>query len=402
MNRHLLSGGLKVLTGSILQGVVRLAAGVAVARLAGPERQGTFALALTCINTGAVVLGFGLDYANMYLLGPRPEIAGFVASNSIAVGLVAALLGVVWSTGFALLVPGGLDGDASPVLQVLLLATGIGTLALQQSGQSLALGLRRLVALGVAGLIGGCVWLAAAQLVASRGVVPLLVGWIASTAIVPLYLLGCEVWRHGAALDRQTMTEQLRFGVRTVPAAIFRSLNLRLTLFLSAAYLPIAEVGIYAFVVSLAEAVLMVPSALGQVVLVAVAGRQSRDVERPVRLYLAVVLLPLLGAAAVAVSGGPGLALLAGNRYAAGATAFAVLLLGASFHGVGLIRLHVLMGSGHPGAAWRAQGVALIATAALGFVLVPRFGMLGAAATTLLAYAVFAAYLLMARFDARH
>ncbi len=390
-----------MLVGSVLQGVVRLAAAALVARLAGPERQGTFALALTCINIGAVVLGLGLDYANMYVLGARPERAGIIASNSLVVGVAASLLGVAWSTGFALLVPSGLEPSASSVVQVLLLALGIGALAIQQAGHSLAIGLRRPVAMGFAGLTGACVWLATARYFSDQGIVPLLVGWIASAAIAPVILLGREIWHYGFVFERVTMVEQLRYGLRTIPAAIFRSLNLRLTLFLTAAFLPIADVGVYALILSLAEAVLLIPSALGQVALVAVAGQHDASAETPMPLYLAAMALPLVAASVVAIAGEAGLALLAGTRYSAGAGAFAVLLLAAAFHGVGLIRLHVLMGLGHPEAAGRAQGIAVVVTAAAGFMLVPRFGMLGAAMTTLLTYAAFAVYLLTARVSVR-
>ncbi len=383
----------RVLAGSVLQGGIRLVAAAVVAREGGPETQGGFALAQSCVVTGAVVLGLGLDYANMYFAGMKSERASAIAAHSLLVAGGAALAGALWAATFVHFVPQSVAGEVSHLLGVTLLAAATGVLALQQSTQAMALGLNRTLSVGLAGSVGALAWLVLAAPSARAGGTALLVAWMTASLIPSAWHLSSVARTAGIRADSTLLREQLAYGLRTVPAALFRSFNLRLTLFLTGAFLPLADVGVYGFVVTLAESVLVLPIALGQVTLVVVAGG-NYDPRRSRLPYFAAAAVPLLIGVACAIAGARGLELIAGARYASGAPALTVLLGAAALHGIGMIRLHQLMGAGRPMVASSAQGVALLATAAGGFLLVPRWGMMGAAVTTLLTYTVFAAFLL--------
>ena len=177
----------------------------------------------------------------------------------------------------------------------------------------------------------------------------------------------------------------LRYGAAGHVGTVIQNLNYRVDVFVVALFLTTTDVGVYAVAVSLAEGLLLLPNAMGAVVMQRAALRRTG--------YRATAVTLRLGLA-VAVTGGLGLA--AGSRWLvpavfgdefSGATSAIVALL------PGIVALVVwktlvndLAGRGHPGIKSISAGVALIATLSGGLLLIPPFGIVGAAAASSAAY----------------
>jgi O-antigen/teichoic acid export membrane protein len=104
------------------------------------------------------------------------------------------------------------------------------------------------------------------------------------------------------------------------------------------------------------------------------------------------LLLAGLGAAAVAgawIAGEFLLELVFGQAYGVGAAALPVILAASTVHALGIMKLHQRLGEGDPWAATLAQVVALVGTLVAGLILVPEYGLLGAATTNLITYVLF-------------
>ena len=386
--------GMLVLGGMLALALAKAFALWLIARTLGPEAQGGFSLALTGMSLGAIVLGVGQEYAGSFVVGRDPNQAGAAMGNMLALAGAAAVVSPLLGYLFAMAFPQAIYGYSdNPVLGASMLGLGAVLLQANDGFRAIAVGLERFSLISRSNILWGCGWAVAvlsAVALGPRGVLP---AWILASVIgFGALFLPMIYKRTNLVLSREVFRRQISFGARTLPGSIARAVNLRLSLYFIAATLSPTEVGIYGVALSLAEMFLYIPSAVGQVMLGrASAQRQDGGANRLV--YKAVLGLGLAGTLLAAVAGEWLLGLVFGDVYAAGGTATAILLLASTIHALGLMKLHEVLGHGDPAAATAVQLLTLCFTAAGAFLLVPRFGIIGAALATLVAYSAFTCYL---------
>jgi O-antigen/teichoic acid export membrane protein len=344
---------------------------------------------------GAVVFSVGCDYANAFVVGRQPAKVLQVVWNTVWVALAVSFLVPLWTLGFVKLFPQTLLGLGSlGWLGFALFAASTVLLSLQQGMQAATIGLELYNLVARANLLSGVLWAIGALITVHISYAAVLAAWTLSLAIVPLYYMHV----HGANLlrpsrmDRSLLRQQLHFGIRTVPGGIARSLNMRATLYMCSAFLSPADVGVYGLMLTLAETMLYLPNALSQIILGTSAARKTRASEYH-GLY-ALLAFAGLGASLLAFGfGGSILSAVFSPAYARGSVALGILFLAVTAHSLGLMHLHHLYGSGNPLAATTGQIIALVLTLVGGRIIIPHYGMMGAAASSLLTYAGFSTYL---------
>jgi len=149
-------------------------------------------------------------------------------------------------------------------------------------------------------------------------------------------------------------------------------------------YTGLGAVGLFVAAVTIAEMAVQLPPLLLSALLPRFSeqyGLGERD--RMHRLYrtttalIALVIVPLcVGLAAIAPVLVP---LLFGDEFAGAVPVASVLLIAAALSSLGVTTLYLLQSIGKTGFLLMSNGVGLIGTIALGFILVPRFGLMGAA-----------------------
>lgn len=196
--------------------------------------------------------------------------------------------------------------------------------------------------------------------------------------------------RTAAPLTPSDRRQVLHFGGTVVVADALQMANYRIDLFILAAFVPVADIGVYAVAVALAEMLWQLPQAVSRSMLPRiVAGQLDRAGVSRISLGLGVV------AAGLGVVGWLMTVRLVepvfGADFAAVPLVLAVLLPGV-----------VLVSAAKPFAAWtiscglprrnlKASAVGFLVVILGNVVLVPRFGILGAAAASTLAYGAVAA-----------
>lgn len=196
--------------------------------------------------------------------------------------------------------------------------------------------------------------------------------------------------RAAAPLTPSDRRQVLHFGGTVVVADALQLANYRIDLFILAAFVPVADIGVYAVAVALAEMLWQLPQAVSRSMLPRiVAGQLDRARVSRISLGLGVV------AAGLGVVGWLMTVRLVepvfGADFAAVPLVLAVLLPGV-----------VLVSAAKPLAAWtiscglprrnlKASAVGFLVVILGNVVLVPRFGILGAAAASTLAYGSVAA-----------
>jgi O-antigen/teichoic acid export membrane protein len=191
--------------------------------------------------------------------------------------------------------------------------------------------------------------------------------------------------------------EALAMGARGQVGNILQFLNLRLDLLLVPALLNLASAGVYLIAIRVSEVVTQVASSAATFLFAHVAAQADRRAtwvtERTVRLSL---LFVVVSGVPLALLAEPILAVFFGADFVAGTTAVRITLLAMLPLSVVRILAGDLKGRGRPGLVSLAALVALGVTVVGDLVLIPPFGIAGAALASLCSYSLSAAMLIVA------
>lgn len=390
-------GTITVLTGLLSSGAAKAVGTWLIARDLGPAVQGSFSLCIAGMSAVSLVLSSGFEYANSYIVGGDTAKVREVIDNSLSWALCGTPVGLLLMVLFVLLLPqSATPAPDQHMLVIIAIAGGAAAMALNQSLKAAYVGLMRFEKVNLSSQVWAVLWVLVAMLAGRISYVSLLFGWTASFALAcaPFVLGASNLPRCSSNFTRASIrSEQWSYGARTLPGSLARALNMRAALYLIAAFATPADVGVYGVSLMIAESFRYLPNAISQVVLGASSSRTYRRSDA--RRVYAMLLVAGSGASVVALLfGRSALRLTFGAAYERAALPTAILLAAVTIHAVGLVKLHELLGRGHAMFATRAQTVTLVVTVVAGLALTPRFGMLGGATSTLMAFASFTCYVL--------
>jgi O-antigen/teichoic acid export membrane protein len=182
------------------------------------------------------------------------------------------------------------------------------------------------------------------------------------------------------------LAEELRFGSRALPGTLAERLQFRADSFILNVIVGVQATGIYSVTSGLAETLWYVPNALGLVMLSravdphADAGRIAATLTR-VTIAVAVILaIPtfLLGPRLVR--------LVYGTAFVDAGVALRLILPGVVAYSVVAVLSRYLTGRGRPGTTTMIMLTGLTANVAANLVLIPRYGINGAAVASSVSY----------------
>ncbi len=364
---------------------------IVVARALGPSGKGLIALAFLVPSALSLLTATGFAASTVYFASrvDRRTLANhsysFVAAAS---GLALAVVAVAFATSLTDSVVPGLRNGLLVVACLAIPAAiahdvqnamlqGLGLIRRMNSIRVFAASLALVAAAVSAGALNaGPLGVAAASLGAT---------WLATLVETrTLARLGARV---GFGIDRRTAVAQLRYAASDHVGGVVQYLNYRLDQFMVAGFLGARALGLYTIAVALAEMLWLAANAAASVVFPHIAReRGAPSFSRTVRLAFGAFVLSLLGAAALALLGRWIIVLMYSDSFEAAYTALLWLLPGACVFGPAKIFLSDLAGRGRPGIYSGVAGIGLVLTIVLDMILVPRWGIKGAAAASSAAY----------------
>jgi O-antigen/teichoic acid export membrane protein len=383
--------------------VVNLALAVVLSRWLEPAGRGAFVLANLIAQTVTIVLAFGLPVSGTTFMLRRDYPVQRVFSNALTLslarsvlsGLVVGLVWLVWSKFRALGLPVFfLVWGICAIETLYLLARGL----LFSTGQ---VGRWALTDIGVnfmLVLLAAGSWLAGQPGAASYA----LLLYVAARLAGIVYALhaGRKFARFRPGFDREMFTALFRFGFRNFLSDVVWTFGPRMDMYVVGGALSTASLGIYSIATGLADrmttVMLTIPTGLYR--FQATAENDDRRVERltlrALRLSLAAGVLMSFAMVLLARFAIP---LLFGSEYSSAALPLGILTIGATLG----ISFHIFRGF-LTGYRMKPEisavfGLALVvACTAANVLLVPRFGIVGAAfaslAGTLAVFLPFAGY----------
>lgn len=373
--------------------LLAVANAVVLARWLGPEGKGRVALALLLPETLTLVLGVGIEAANVYLAATRRFRVSELASASTTFALIASALGLgavgalsaagvlplllpglglgAWIVAMLALPPLILTGHLAGILRGSGSLTAVNTVRVLQGLANLGLTVL-LVAVWRGGVLGA--------LMATVG------GALAGAALTVVALR-----RRGAEYlprwNRTVIEAALGYGLRGHLGNVSQYLNYRLDALLVNYLLGTAGLGLYAAAVRIAEMLLLVPNAVAFVLFPGAASRSRSETARLTRQALGLSSgLALAGAGALALAGPALIRLAYSSAFAEAYRPMLALLPGMVFMGAAKVLAAEVAGRGYPHYNSAISVLGLPVTLALQLVLIPRYGLAGAAAATSIAY----------------
>ena len=376
---------------------------IALARLLGPSAKGRFALVLLYSQLAALLVGFGMDQALAVVAGRDKKTARRGMANAL---LWTAVVG-----GFAVVLSGwlyGLPTDARPNGPLASLIPNLS--AAQFTYAALALPGELFFAIGLYALLGRKRVVSYSLIrVARRGLLLLFV--VAAAAIARLSLdlalllnlvaLGATgaliLWvaaRDGSLGLRPSvplMTEELRFGARSLPGALAERLQFRSDSFLVNAILGVRETGIYSVTSGLAETLWYVPNALGTVMFSRAVDPKT-DAGRIAAVLTRTTIAVAVMTAIPAFIFGPRLVrFVYGSAFADAGVALRLILPGIVAYSVVAVLSRYIVGRGRPGVGTSILLAGLAINIIANLILIPAHGIRGAAAASSISYVATAA-----------
>jgi O-antigen/teichoic acid export membrane protein len=384
----------------LLVTVLGVGTGVITARVLGPHDRGLFQLLVLLPATLANFAKLGIPPATVYFIRRRGASASAVASNSLWIALVlgGTLAAVCWAERDLLL--GSVLKSAPPVTLAPVLALVplvvlqtyfLGVLQAEERFREFNL---QHVAPTVLGLVG----MAVALLVFRAG----LIGAVLTQAAIVAGMTGWLVLRvHRTAplrarIDGQLVREMLGFGGKSYVQTLAASLHHRIDHYMIAFFLDPAQVGFYAIAVNLIGLLLKVPDAAGTVLYPRIAAAAEREMHAATsRACRYTVFITAAAAVGYALFGGIVVRLLFGTEFEDAIRPMRLMLPGAVMMSLYLILTRNFTSRNRQQVNIVAAVGALALNVALAWLLIPRFGIAGAAISTAVSYSVAALVLLV-------
>jgi O-antigen/teichoic acid export membrane protein len=369
---------------------------VVVARL-GPAVQGAFALFVT-IESLLVTMGSGLSLVlarEASTAGGPPALLRPVLRAALLVGAAGGLLLVVWAAA----------SHATPYRELWLLGIAAPLLLVAPAVAGSWLGQGRVWALNAPVIAAPALVLVFVAGVATVGdaapaVPAVLAAWVAGKVIVGL-LTGAVALREAppvplAASAAGWWRRHARFMAMVALTNGISLLNLRATLFVVERSHGLADAGVYAVAVQVAELLWVLSGAWTVAAYHRIAGNdEDAAAQMTLRALKRGLALALCAAPLLAVLGWWALPAVLGPAYTAARVPLLLLLPGVALYAAAssLSAFHTNF-LGRPQWAAGIAGLSLALTLALAAVLVPRLGAIGAALATSAGYTVAIAFAL--------
>jgi O-antigen/teichoic acid export membrane protein len=356
-----------------------------------PEGRGN----LTVITMWTFVFShigtFGLPYAHRYWAASEPDWNRKIFSNTIIFAVLSGLAMVCLAWFITPLLTGDKSNEVVWLAQ--LFALNIPVILLNEMLRGQLEGARLFGWLGFARLsfiatqaIGNLLFYIWGILTLENAILIIVLGQI----ICSVFML-CAVWRELKPrweFDWSVFRKEVSYGLRSYPGILTEITVWRLDQMMLVIFATSTIVGLYTVAVAIAEITATLASSVADALMPEVASSANSDksallMGKTLRLTLYaqfLVLIPLWIAAPFI------LRIIYGEGFVEAAGAMRLLLLASIAWSAAMIVISGLNGLGHPGFSTVARLCSGLTTVVTLFYLLPRWGMNGAAISSLLGY----------------
>lgn len=381
--------------------VVGLITTIILARVLGPAGKGKWTL-ISLVPSFLVTVGhLGIGQAIVYFIGKKKwaisEIAGNVLLGTLAIS-VALVSGFLV---FRKIIFSSFLKGVNPYLVLLSLISIPMWLLIIYYG-SLLLAKNQIARFNLIDAflhVSFLPFFLISLLILSNHLLGVLISWllalILTTLLAIIFVL--KLTPINLRFNFPLVKDHLGFGIKAYLAGVMQFFNFRLDMFLVNFFLNPMNVGFYAIAVAIAEALWYIPNAISTVLFpkVSALDKASADALTP-RVCRHTFFLVVVGSLLLFLSGRWIIDFIFGQRFLPALKPLWLLLPGIVTLSIAKILSSDLIGRGKPEINTYGAGLSLIVTIGLDLLLIPRWGISGAALASSIAYTVYAVVLLFA------
>lgn len=199
-------------------------------------------------------------------------------------------------------------------------------------------------------------------------------------------------WKFKFKVDKTLLFNQLKYGSKVYLNSILISLNLRLDAFIIMYFLDSKKYGYYFVAVAISEIVNYIPQALTVVILNRVSKRKT---IYDLSLFPEIVAILIFSALLVGLFGSFLIPAIYGSEYSKAIIPLVILVIGAVPMGLTTIASYYLLGIDKGKVLIFPSFFALIATVVFDLLLIPVWGITGAAVASSISYSVMSIIILL-------
>jgi len=373
--------------------LIRMAKNGVISRILGPSMRGVFGLLMLIPEMLASFGDLGFGPSLIYHIAKRKSdlrsTFGAMLVFSFVLGVLLALC------GWGIL---ALDMDLNEEIALVkdyraLIVFAIPLMLFTNLGVSILIGKNRIYTLNAIWLLQSLLpfllFLLLWTLMPASPLNAAASSWFAGVvcvAISPLLFLIKES-AYPPTYDPHFMGAALRYGFSGYFANVFIQALRRVDFLFIAAMLDAKALGLYAIATAMAEMLLLLPESIALPFVPLVFGMKKDDSERFTPLVLrSVLFVMLLGCVGMAVLGKFVLLVIFGSEFLPAVPAMLALLPGVLGLAVFPILKAHLFGRNKPGIVSLLTGVAILVNLPLNYFTIPKWGIVGAAASSSICY----------------
>lgn len=380
-----------------LAGIIQLALILIVAHLLGAEGAGAYAVALLLPNLMGQLLNLGLGTASIY----------FVASGqfSMEIAWAATRNAILGMTVFGLIIGAVILSTASdqlfPGISIAALSIGLATYPCMliltvissffQAAQDFRAFNITVLLQPVFSFIGVLLLWLSGQVNLVSILLVVAIGHLFSLVVALVILQSKVKLLVRCAGKQEYLRRALNYGYKAYLGNILSFLSYRLDLFLLNVLIGPAAVGVYSVAVRLVEQLWMISQAVSVVIFPRLSAmKQSEELRSRFTAFMsrAVLWTTLVSAIFLAAVAHPLIMLLFGSEFEGAYSAMLVLLPGVVLFSCARVLANDLAARGQVGTNLALAGLVLGVNAIANILLIPLYGIAGAAIATSLSYSI--------------
>lgn len=373
--------------------VLTIVATITIARVLGPSGKGAYSLTIL-VPTLLFLLGtLGIQIANTYFVGSKKYKATDLASNSLVSALgLGIILAVGFLTYFHFYHPSFLR-DIDP-LHLVIAVSVLPFHLLSSYFAYLLLGEQKVNQYNLVHAFPSSVLLVLVLVLLlgfKTGLLGAILSWAAAMFMSGLLsiLLVRKLTSIRWSFHPKLFKESVGFGIKGYLGNIVQFLNFRLDMLLVAFFMNVAFVGYYSIAVAMAEALWLFPSAVAVVVFGRTPGLSAEEanISSP-RVCRNTLFIITLAAVALFFLARYIIAILFGSAFLPALQPFWILLPGIVALGASRAVGSDIAGRGKPIIMLVPAAISLAVNIPLNLLLIPRWGIAGAAFASTISYII--------------
>lgn len=377
--------------------VVTQASGILIARTLGAEGKGLHSVVGLVSTLALIPADLGLSAATIYMIGRQRVGTQALLSALLPVGAIGALTiaGALWTSSTFL---SGVLFDGAYASTIALLAFGLPATLISGWFMGMLRGHNRILTVIVIQLLAAliatgvlCICLFALRLDEDS------IAWsLNASGICGLFMSAMSLRQQGLRFiprfNQRALREAVSYGIRSQLGTILQMVNYRFDLLVANALLGTAAAGVYGVAAGITGLLWQVPNAFGFILLSRSAAATNTDAAQMSVTAARVSFWIVFVASMALIPLGFGVVpLVFGPEFAN--VGWPIVGLTA---GVVMLSYYKVLGSylsarGRPELTSYAAGLSAIVTVGLDFLLMPRWGIMGAAIASSVAYTTAAA-----------